>query len=63
MDDQKPGLGWHVTWIRVEWNIKIFELKKVVLIYGPKYRMKYFYHNFEFLHPLVAVQFDRTGFE
>ena len=23
--------------------------------------MKYFYRNFEFLHPLVVVQFDRTG--
>ena len=41
--------------------MKIFEFKKVVLIYGPKYYMKYFYRNFEFLHPLVAVQFDRTG--
>ena len=45
---------------RVEWKIKIFEFKKVVLIYGPKYHMKYFYHNFEFLHPLVVVQLHRT---
>ena len=40
---------------RVKWKIKIFEFKKVVLIYGFKYHMKYFYRNFEFLHPLVAV--------
>ena len=45
---------------RVERKTKIFEFKKVVLIYGPKYHMKYFYHNFEFLHPLVAEQFYRT---
>ena len=45
---------------RVERKTKIFEFKKVVLIYGSKYHMKYFYHNFEFLHPLVAVQFYRT---
>ena len=47
--------------VRVEGTLKIFELKKVVLIYGPKYHMKYFYYNFELLHPLVAMQFDRTG--
>ena len=33
----------------------------MVLLYGPKYHMKYFYRNFEFLHPLVVVQFDQTG--
>ena len=46
---------------RVEWKVKIFEFKKVVLIYGPKYLMTYFYLNFEFLHPLVVVQFDWTS--
>ena len=46
---------------RMEWKIKIFEFKKVVLIYRPKYHMKYFNHNFKFLHPLVVAQFDRTA--
>ena len=46
---------------RVEWKTKFFKFKKVVLIYGLKYHMKYFYRNFEFLHPLVVVQFDQKG--
>ena len=33
----------------------------MVLRYGPKYHMKYFYRNFEFLHSLVAVQFDKRA--
>ena len=49
-----------LMFIKVEWKIKIFEFEKIVLIDGPKYHMKYFYHNFELLHPLVAMQFYRT---
>ena len=43
--------------------MKIFEFEKVVLIYGPKYYIKYFYHHFEFLHPLVVMQFDQMSFK
>lgn len=35
--------------------------KKVVLIRGTKYRMKYVYHDFGFLHPPVVVQFHCAG--
>ena len=54
------GLSLHCI-CRVKWKRKFFEFKKVVLIYGPKYHMKYFYPNFEFLHPLMAMQFDQTS--
>ena len=36
-------------------------LKLFSMIYGFKYHMKYFHHNFEFLHPLVVLQFDWTS--
>ena len=41
--------------------IKTFQFKKVVLIYGPKYHMKYFYRNFELFQPFSGCAISSNG--
>lgn len=47
----------------MEWKLLKIEFQKEVLIYDPKVQMKYFYEDFWFWHPLVAMKFHQTSWK